>query len=227
MSATTSASEGFRADREPIWKALHEHPFITELAAGTLPLDKFRFFLEQDIFYLEEYARCLAMGAAKSRNEEELRYFTTDLNQVLDAEIPSNRALLARVIEMGAEDHGGSLAMAPANVAYTSYMQSLAHRGARSRSWRRSCRARGATSRSRAGLRERTDITHPSTGIGSPTSRCRRTSRWWPRCAAISMRSSPRRSRARRAARDIGRSSPRRRGWSGVLGDGLHPRAVA
>ena len=69
--------------------------------------------------YLEEYARCLAMGAAKSRGEAELRYFTTDLNKVLDAEIPNNRALLAQVVELGAEDRGGSLAKAPANVAYT------------------------------------------------------------------------------------------------------------
>ena len=95
MSATTSASDGFRSDSEAIWEALHEHPFISELAAGTLPLEKFRFFLEQDNFYLEDYARCLAMGAAKSRTEAELRYFTTDLNQVLEAELPSNRALLS------------------------------------------------------------------------------------------------------------------------------------
>jgi thiaminase len=94
-----------------------------------LPLDKFRFFLEQDHFYLEEYTRCLALGAAKSRNERELRYFTVDLNQVLDAEIPNDRELLAQVIELGAEDRGGSLTMAPANVAYTSYLQALALRG--------------------------------------------------------------------------------------------------
>ena len=98
MNANASASDGFRARCDPIWRALHEHPFINELAAGTLPLEMFRFFLEQDNFYLEEYARCLAMGAAKSRTEAELRYFTTDLNQVLDAELPSNRALLERVI---------------------------------------------------------------------------------------------------------------------------------
>jgi hypothetical protein len=41
------------------------HPFITELAEGTLPLDKFRFFLEQDDFYLEEYSRCLALGGGE------------------------------------------------------------------------------------------------------------------------------------------------------------------
>ena len=108
-----------------IWDGLHEHPFLRELASGTLPLETFRFFLEQDNFYLVDYARCLAMGAAKSRDEEELRYFTVDLNQVIDAELPSNRALLARVTAMGAEDRGGALTQAPANVAYTSYMLSL------------------------------------------------------------------------------------------------------
>ena len=112
-----------------IWDGLHAHPFLRELASGTLALEKFRFFLEQDNFYLADYARCLAMGAAKSRDETELRYFTVDLNQVLDTELPSNRALLARVIDMGAADHGGALTMAPANVAYTSYMQALALRG--------------------------------------------------------------------------------------------------
>ena len=84
VASTASASDDFRAECDRIWQGLSEHPFITELAAGSLPIDKFRFFLEQDIFYLEWYARCLAMGAAKSRNEQELRYFTTDLNQVLD-----------------------------------------------------------------------------------------------------------------------------------------------
>ena len=129
MSADGSICDEMRAACTNIWDGLHAHPFLRELAAGTLALEKFRFFLEQDNFYLVDYARCLAMGAAKSRDETELRYFTVDLNQVLDAELPSNRALLARVTEMGAADRGGALTMAPANVAYTSYMQALALRG--------------------------------------------------------------------------------------------------
>jgi thiaminase (transcriptional activator TenA) len=124
-----SFCDEMRAGCADIWDGLHAHPFLSELAAGTLPLDKFRFFLEQDNFYLIDYARCLAMGAAKARDETELRYFTVDLNQVLDTELPSNHALLARVIDMGAADRGGALTMAPANVAYTSYMQALALRG--------------------------------------------------------------------------------------------------
>jgi thiaminase/transcriptional activator TenA len=129
MGTGGSICDEMRTDCADIWDGLHAHPFLRELAAGTLPLERFRFFLEQDNFYLLDYARCLAMGAAKSRDETELQYFTVDLNQVLDTELPSNRALLARVTEMGAEDHGGALTMAPANVAYTSYMQALAMRG--------------------------------------------------------------------------------------------------
>ena len=129
MTTTLSPSQQLRTASDRIWQGLHAHPFITELAAGTLPIDKFRFFLEQDNLYLQDYARCLAMGAAKSRNETELRYFITDLNQVVDKELPSNRELLGRVTELGAVDRGGASGMAPANVAYTSYMRSLAMHG--------------------------------------------------------------------------------------------------
>jgi thiaminase (transcriptional activator TenA) len=164
MSENGSASDGFRTRCDPIWRALHGHPFINELAAGTLPLETFRFFLEQDNFYLEEYARCLAMGAAKSRTEAELRYFTTDLNQVLDAELPSNRALLERVIEMGAADRGGSLEMAPANVAYTSYMHALASRGGALEIMASLLPCAWSYVEIAADLRTRTDLDHPVYG---------------------------------------------------------------
>jgi thiaminase (transcriptional activator TenA) len=129
VNGEASICDEMRARADGIWRALHDHPFLRELSAGTLPLEKFRFFLEQDDLYLAGYARCLAMGAAKARDEAELRYFTVDLNQVLDLELPSNRELLARVIAMGAADRGGGSGMAPANVAYTSYLESLAFRG--------------------------------------------------------------------------------------------------
>lgn len=161
MTMTISTSELFREESTPIWTALHQHPFITELSEGTLPLDKFRFFLEQDIFYLEEYARCLAMGAAKARSERELRYFTVDLNKVLDAEIPSNRSLLAQVIDLGAEDRSGSLAMAPANLAYTSYMQSLSLRGGSLEIMAALLPCAWTYVEIATALQERTETTHP------------------------------------------------------------------
>lgn len=126
---TTSICDDMRAESAAIWDGLHAHPFIRELAEGTLAPEKFRFFLEQDNLYLEDYARCLAMGVAKSRDDTERTYFLTDLNLVFDAEIPCNRDLLQQVIDLGAQDRGGTLTQAPATLAYTSYMESLALRG--------------------------------------------------------------------------------------------------
>jgi thiaminase (transcriptional activator TenA) len=124
-----SFCDEMRAACDDIWAGLHAHPFLRELAEGSLPLETFRFFLEQDDLFLLDYARCLAMGLARSHAEAELRVFSHDLAQVLDAELPSNRELLARVTAMGAVDRGGAAAMAPANLAYTGYLLSVALRG--------------------------------------------------------------------------------------------------
>ena len=62
-------SSRLRAQCDRIWAGLHAHPFLGELARGTLPLDRFRFFIEQDLLYLPAFARCMAMGAAKSARE--------------------------------------------------------------------------------------------------------------------------------------------------------------
>jgi thiaminase (transcriptional activator TenA) len=122
-------SGGLRAGCERIWAGLHGHPFLGELARGTLPLEKFRFFIEQDLLFLPEFARCMALGAAKSRHEEELEFFNRQLDGIVRLEIASNRRLLEQVTGLGAADRGGSAAMAPANVAYTSFLLATAGTG--------------------------------------------------------------------------------------------------
>jgi thiaminase (transcriptional activator TenA) len=122
-------SARLRAQCDRIWAGLHAHPFLGELTRGTLPLDKFRFFIEQDLLFLPEFARCMAVGAAKSTSEEELEFFTRQLDGIIRLEIPSNRRLLQQVIGLGAQDRGGSLGMAPANVAYTSFLLATAAGG--------------------------------------------------------------------------------------------------
>ena len=121
-----SLSASLRAQSEHVWEGLHAHPFLRELSGGVLPLEKFRFFIEQDLLYLPDFARCIAMGAAKSRTETELRYFTAQLQGTLGMEIPNQQRVLGRLLELGAEDRAGALGMAPANVAYTSYLKAVA-----------------------------------------------------------------------------------------------------
>jgi thiaminase (transcriptional activator TenA) len=125
----TAFSGRLRARCDRIWAGLHAHPFLGELARGTLPLDRFRFFIEQDLLFLPAFARCMAMGAAKSASDADLEFFTRQLDGVIRLEIPSNRRLLDQVISLGAQERGGARGMAPANVAYTSFLLATAAAG--------------------------------------------------------------------------------------------------
>ena len=124
-----SPSAWLRDSSEPEWSALASEPFVSELAAGELAPERFRFYIEQNLQYLPQYARVMALGAAKSRDERELAMFATALRQVIDVELPENRALLARVVQAGAPDRGGAREAAPANLAYTSWLLAVAFSG--------------------------------------------------------------------------------------------------
>lgn len=128
-TAALTLSERLRADCASLWGELHRHPFVRGLAAGTLPPDSFRFYVEQNLQYLPEYARTIAIGASKAADLPTMRLFTHDLRNIVENEIPENEELRRRVIELGARDLGGADGMAPANVAYTGFLVSTAVQG--------------------------------------------------------------------------------------------------
>lgn len=49
----------------PIYKKILELPFIRELSDGTLPMEKFLFYIGQDSIYLDNYCRVLAHIASR------------------------------------------------------------------------------------------------------------------------------------------------------------------
>jgi thiaminase (transcriptional activator TenA) len=114
--------ERLRNDCAELWEELHAHPFIEGLADGTLPPETFRFYIEQNLQYLVEYARAMALAAGRAGDVETMRIFSADLTNIVEVEIPENRELLARVLELGARDLKGSEGMAPATVTYTGFL---------------------------------------------------------------------------------------------------------
>jgi thiaminase/transcriptional activator TenA len=60
---------------EQIWRAIDAHPFLRELSAGTLPMDRFTYFILQDYVYLLDFAQVLCQGGAKSPDLETLELF--------------------------------------------------------------------------------------------------------------------------------------------------------
>jgi thiaminase (transcriptional activator TenA) len=127
-TTTESLSERLRNASEPLWAQLFKHPFVVELAAGTLPLDRFRFYLEQDRIFLFEYARALAAAAGRTSDDDELRSFATALRLTVDDELQENARLLGRVIAGGAADRGGALELGPAAQGYVSFLHEVAFR---------------------------------------------------------------------------------------------------
>jgi thiaminase (transcriptional activator TenA) len=55
--------------------AIHGLKFNRELAAGTLDEARFRFYIEQDALYLDQYARILVMAGARGPDGVTLRLF--------------------------------------------------------------------------------------------------------------------------------------------------------
>jgi len=58
-----------------IYQAIIRHPFNEELAQGTLPSEKFAFYMQQDALYLSDFARALATMAGRAPDEEALLQF--------------------------------------------------------------------------------------------------------------------------------------------------------
>lgn len=124
-----SVCEALREDCREAWQALHEHPFVRELAAGTLPPEAFRFYVEQDLVFLPELARAVALGIAHARDDAEMRHFADEVALVVGREADNQAELLSRTIALGAEDRGGGTGAAPATVAYAGFLVATASRG--------------------------------------------------------------------------------------------------
>jgi thiaminase/transcriptional activator TenA len=128
--ATLTGTSGWlRAQCDDIWPTLIEHPFVTELAAGTLPLATFRFYVEQDVLFLDDYARAIGFAVARAGDEDEMRELTHQLVTVVDEELEQERVLLRRVEELLADDASRPATHAPTTAAYGGFLLATGARG--------------------------------------------------------------------------------------------------
>lgn len=125
----TRFTEALRAPHDDIWANLLTNPFVAEMADGSLPSEKFRYYIEQNLQYLPEYARVLGLGAARSTSSAELARFAHSLDQIVNVELDANRALRDQIIELGARDLDGATEPSPSCLAYTSYLVATAATG--------------------------------------------------------------------------------------------------
>jgi thiaminase/transcriptional activator TenA len=65
--------EKLRKDSDGVWRGIIDHPFVVDLYAGGLPIDKFEFYILQDYHYLITAMRNFGVIASRADSVEALR----------------------------------------------------------------------------------------------------------------------------------------------------------
>ncbi|HEX3780965.1 MAG TPA: thiaminase II [Pseudonocardiaceae bacterium] len=112
---------------EKLQRALLDHPFNRELAAGTLGRQQFQFYLVQDARYLVGFARALAVAASKAADVADIAFFAGAAQEAIVVE----RALHAGYFERFelTEADLAAVETSPSCLAYTSYLLATAQSG--------------------------------------------------------------------------------------------------
>jgi thiaminase/transcriptional activator TenA len=100
----------------PVYERIKLHPFNQELMKGTLPLEKFKYYIYQDSLYLADFARALATVGTRSGESQDLLDFL---------QFSQNAILVERALHIGyfeAYDIKFDTGKAPGCFAYTNYL---------------------------------------------------------------------------------------------------------
>jgi len=95
--SVVAVSTELRRAADPVWQAQREHPFLRGIADGTLTLERFSFYVRQDYLFLIEYARLLALGAARAPDLATMTRFSQLTTEILTTEMDLHRSLAAEL----------------------------------------------------------------------------------------------------------------------------------
>jgi thiaminase/transcriptional activator TenA len=124
---TSDFTNRLRERVDPIWEAQHRHPFVVGIGAGTLDLEKLKFWVRQDYVFLIEYARLLALAAARSPDLATMTKFADLTTATLQTEMSLHREY-ADEFDISREALEQE-PKAPATQAYTDFLVRVAATG--------------------------------------------------------------------------------------------------
>ena len=110
-----------------IYDEILAHPFLRGLTDGTLPEERFRFYVLQDALYLREYARTLSLAGVRSLDESALVMFNEHSAGAITAERSLHEGFLE---DLGvAREEAEATKPSPTTLAYTSFLLKTATLG--------------------------------------------------------------------------------------------------
>jgi len=108
-------------------RSILEHPFVIGVGDGSLDVNKFKFYIQQDYIYLIDYSRVLGLASARAPDLEVMGWFARLLDETLNTEMDLHRSYCAE-FDIKDEDLDSTVA-APATLNYTSYLMNVAYQG--------------------------------------------------------------------------------------------------
>ena len=120
-------SDRLRQLATPIWDAQLSHPFVVALGNGTLPEQKFKYYILQDARFLGDLSRVFAAGALRAPDSETALRFVKLAEETITVERSLHEGYGSRW-NMSAKEMS-SVPMAPTNYAYTSHMLHVSQSG--------------------------------------------------------------------------------------------------
>lgn len=120
-------SRQLRQKADPVWQASFQHPFVTGIADGTLPLDCFRFYVMQDSYYLSHFAKVQALGAAKATDLFTSNRFAAHVQGTYGAEMSLHEKFFSLLGVTDEEKQ--AFQPAPTAYAYVTHLLSAAYTG--------------------------------------------------------------------------------------------------
>jgi len=125
MAKSFSAQLRYRSQR--IWRAIDNHPFLRELQAGDLPMERFTYFILQDYVYLLDFAQVLCQGGAKSPDLETLELFCRHALGAVEVE-RGFHASFGKSLGLSRAQLDG-VSKGPTTQAYINHLQAVARAG--------------------------------------------------------------------------------------------------
>jgi len=110
-----------------IWRAIENHAFLRELHAGTLPMNRFTYFILQDYVYLLDFAQVLCQGGAKSPDLVTLELFCRHALGAVEVE-RSFHASFGKTLGLSGKQLD-AVPKGPITQAYIGHLQSVARSG--------------------------------------------------------------------------------------------------
>src|SRR5258708_1566765 len=122
-------SDRLRDLGRPVWDQIMVHPYIKELKNGTLPLETFRFYVQQDWLYLQEFTRMAAIIGGRFADVEGMKFMLEWVQPLVGMEYHFHKKHAA---QLDLDFANVTWEMNEANWAYTRHMLAAAHTGSTS-----------------------------------------------------------------------------------------------